>query len=499
MKNDQAEKLVAPSADLSGLPQENLVTPTVVASNAAPAATTNDQPAAAPPAMPAQASSVATPVGPVQASNTPVATPTKASSDELPTAYHCRNISVFGRVISSEAIRIPGFVCFLGRVEIGATSINYGSCPAASTYDPFTKGYNGAPCKFDVTLNVHLADPGDASKMQPGKLVRLGGDFSVAKKQRVDYLTVKNARVLEVDPFDRSAVAIEPTAKASPAAAIALNTQSVAPPAAHDLPAGPVQASLNAATKPNAPTVHQCRDSKVFARVLSPEAIQLSGFTCFTGDAAPLKFGSCPLSSMDLSDRERGCKFDVTMKVRLADPTDVGKMQPNRIVRLGGDVRVTTENHVDDLMMENARVVQADPFGLSASALKCQPPELVALSKRLDRRLCVQNDIVANLNVARPALEAAANAPVAYPKTNKPSLTANTGDADAITCRQRGISSTGRLSSSPLNCAYNSYWVWTDIHPPRRQPMGDIGPYNPPGYGDGSGAIAQSGVIFNGR
>jgi len=29
--------------------------------------------------------------------------------------------------------------------------------------------------------------------------------------------------------------------------------------------------------------------------------------------------------------------------------------------------------------------------------------------------------------------------------------------------------------------------------------MGDIGPYNPPGYGDGSGAIAQSGVIFNGR
>ena len=273
---------------------------------------------------------------------------------------------------------------------------------------------------------------------------------------------------------------------------------NAAPAATSDQPApsapASAQASLNATAPSNAPSVYRCRSSKVFARVLSPDEIQLSGFTCFTDDSAPLKFGSCPLSSTDLSDRERGCKFDVTMKVRLADPADAGKMQMNRVVQLGGDVRVSTQNHTDDLVLENARIVQADPFGLSRQVVKCQPAELAELSGRLDRRLCVQNDILANLAVARPALEAAARSPVAYSKTNKPSLTVNSGDADAVTCRQRGT------GMQPLNCAYNSFWTWTDLHPHRPQPMNDIGPfYSGENAGTGSGVIAQSGVIFNGR
>jgi len=278
-------------------------------------------------------------------------------------------------------------------------------------------------------------------------------------------------------------------------AVVALNEARAAPandqPAASVQPAAPVLASLSSpvAVKSNEPAVHNCRSAKLFARVLSPEEIQLSGFTCFTDDkeGSPLKFGSCPLSSTDLSDRERGCKFDLTMKVQLADPADAGKMQMNRIVRLGGDVRVTTQDHADELTVENARVLQVDPFGLSRQAVKCQPPELAEISKRVGHRLCVQNDVLANLNVAGPALQAAAGAPVHDPVANKPS-----GDADAITCRQYGI------GIQPLNCAYNSYWVWADLHPrPHNYYAPTEGPFYSGGNSGGGGGIAQGGVVFS--
>ena len=54
-----------------------------------------------------------------------------------------------------------------------------------------------------LTLHVQLANPADASKMPPGKLVTLTGDFSVITQNKTAYLLVQNARVLHGDPFGR--------------------------------------------------------------------------------------------------------------------------------------------------------------------------------------------------------------------------------------------------------------------------------------------------------
>jgi hypothetical protein len=185
-KNSQPENLVVPSPDLRLLHNENLATPIVVASSAAPAPTPNDQPAASPAP------------GSVQPSlNNP------AASNEPATVYHCHNTSVFGRVISPKAIQMQGFTCFLDANYDGSPAssgglhdIPFGSCPLAST----TSAHK-SECKWDVALNVRLADSADAAKMRPGMLVRLGGDFRATRQRQTDYLTVENARVLFVDLF----------------------------------------------------------------------------------------------------------------------------------------------------------------------------------------------------------------------------------------------------------------------------------------------------------
>ena len=204
--NGQTETLMLPIPDLSGLlPNESLPTPTVVASHEARAATATDQPAA---------SAQAPAPGLVQASLANP-TPAKPGSHEPPTAYTCRNTKVFGRVISSEAIQMQGFRCFLRSREAG--EVRYGSCPLLSTAGPsfistgtrlrqaeddaLSRGRGS--CPFDVTMNVKLADPAEASKMQPGKMLSLAGDFRVTTEHRIVYLTVTNAKVIWFDPFDR--------------------------------------------------------------------------------------------------------------------------------------------------------------------------------------------------------------------------------------------------------------------------------------------------------
>jgi hypothetical protein len=116
-------------------------------------------------------------------------------------------------------------------------AVRFGSCPLASTYsypgdlsgpyarDP-SRTYRGdmtgrlnrlkeqdADCKFDTQMNVRLADPADAAKMQPGKMVRLAGDFKVTRQNNIDYLSVTDARVTWTDPFDRHAAAEQPASQ----------------------------------------------------------------------------------------------------------------------------------------------------------------------------------------------------------------------------------------------------------------------------------------------
>jgi hypothetical protein len=52
-------------------------------------------------------------------------------------------------------------------------------------------------------MTVQFANPVDATKMPPGKLVTLKGEFLVITQNKVSYLLTQNARFLYADPFGR--------------------------------------------------------------------------------------------------------------------------------------------------------------------------------------------------------------------------------------------------------------------------------------------------------
>ncbi|MES2472282.1 MAG: hypothetical protein V4601_05520, partial [Pseudomonadota bacterium] len=146
-----------------------------------------------------------------------------ASSSEPPVITNCHNNNVFGRVVSVGVVEMPGFLCDLGIGGAGpAGSKTFGPCPYMEGDPKFANrittdtrlgsyamdrariGWPGSgSCTFDVRMNVRLADPADAGKMIPGTTVRLAGDFRVASRDRTDYLSVSNAKVIWVDPFTR--------------------------------------------------------------------------------------------------------------------------------------------------------------------------------------------------------------------------------------------------------------------------------------------------------
>jgi beta-lactamase regulating signal transducer with metallopeptidase domain len=197
----KADTLAVPPSDLTRLlPSKNLVTPTVLASSAP--------------------STVQAPAG--------------AASNDQEKVIRCSNTSVFGRVLSSEAVQLQGFNCtsFPGgpTTAVGtdananagisfSSELRFGSCPNASA-DPSglavtnRLGRAAHPCAFDVQMNVRLADLADSAKMRPGKMVRLAGDFHVIRRSGMDYLSVTNAKVIWTDPFDRHASADQPAPKA---------------------------------------------------------------------------------------------------------------------------------------------------------------------------------------------------------------------------------------------------------------------------------------------
>jgi hypothetical protein len=236
--DSKIDALAAPPSDLSPvLPNPTLATPKVVASNdppatpvqpSSPAVALSDQPAA-PPATTRDLSA-----GPAQtALNTPPATPPKLDTNAPYKRMECGFVAsgvgsgfVEGRVTSSTTVQMPRLTC-------GGPGGGSYSAPGGGT-DGFGGGSSvsfpmGPPCDRThsirssiwgrycptvpwATMNVHLADPADASKMPLGKVVALRGDFFVITQNNVQYWGVQNARILYVDPFDRHAEADRPPA-----------------------------------------------------------------------------------------------------------------------------------------------------------------------------------------------------------------------------------------------------------------------------------------------
>jgi hypothetical protein len=79
----------------------------------------------------------------------------------------------------------------------------------------------------------------------------------------------------------------------------------------------------------------------------------------------------------------------------------------------------------------------------------CEQPELALLSKELGRTVCVQYDMIKDMKVVRPAVEAAARASV-----GRSIKIAASDDPSAITCREHDVA----FRSSNLVCARNSDW-----------------------------------------
>jgi hypothetical protein len=102
----------------------------------------------------------------------------------------------------------------------------------------------------------------------------------------------------------------------------------------------------------------------------------------------------------------------------------------------------------------------------------CEPPQVVKLSKQVNRRVCVQKDILANLREKSPALEVAARSPVKFMREDKLS-----SDPSAVTCQQTIAEAFSRLSRPRLNCAHNSYRLAEAREPKTYHPV-DLQQYN---------------------
>ena len=187
-------------------------------------------------------------------------------------------------------------------------------------------------------------------------------------------------------PNDPPATPAQPPPNASPA--MALNDQPAGLPTMRDLSVGPVQAGLS--TPPATPpdfdpsepyditTCNNVPDGTVTARVTSSTTIQMPKFSCgrhiigveqaLAGDNGDINYhGRCKnyAHSIPSSIWGRFCPITpwLTMTVQLANPADAGKMPLGKVVTLKGNFFVIAQNKVAYLLVKNARVLYADPFG----------------------------------------------------------------------------------------------------------------------------------------
>jgi hypothetical protein len=177
--------------------------------------------------------------------------------------------------------------------------------------------------------------------------------------------------------------------------AVALSDQPrVQPTTTRDLSAEPVQEALSTPPStppdfnPNEPYAKKtCRDvpnGTVTGRATSSTTIQMPGFSCVSdlgGQNRYYKGGSycfslaCPCQNHATSDPIFGrvCLPLLTMTVQLANRADASKMPLGKLVTLKGDFFVITQNKIDYLFVQNARVLYVDPFDRHAEADQLAP------------------------------------------------------------------------------------------------------------------------------
>jgi hypothetical protein len=180
---------------------------------------------------------------------------------------------------------------------------------------------------------------------------------------------------------------------------------------------GQIQAALNDpapmpsnASSDATSSTFSCRNRNVTGRVIAPDGIQMPGFRCALGQTGN---SEDPTPIVALGKPGHAGNPGITMRVQLADAADAGKMQRGQLVTMTGTIHVTKfGNGHYFLAMTDAKVDWVDPFHRTAApdtgTIVCDPPELVALSKQVGRRLCAQNDIVNNLGTTGPTLAEAA-------------------------------------------------------------------------------------------
>jgi beta-lactamase regulating signal transducer with metallopeptidase domain len=313
---------------------------------------------------------------------------------------------------------------------------------------------------------------------------------------------------------------------AEPPATPALVASNPPPAAAsRDVPA---QAPRNdqditpAKSGPNEPRIKAtCFDvpnNSVTGRVVSSKAIELHNFSCRREEqnGLPLFYVPGPCKNT-LVPRSCENRFPLTMNVELADPADASKMHPGALVTLKGIFRVYTQNNVDYLFVQEAKVLHGDPFVpdrhssndapastmasnappaeptqgeptvrktlMAASslallagasqvgaqsndvptgtrdpdALTCNAPELVPLAKAVNWRICLQNSLVATLG-EDGGLRLGGTAVRSYSDLPISELPTGEGDPNGVTCQEPQLL-TGTRWRGPIACAHNAFWA----------------------------------------
>ena len=118
------------------------------------------------------------------------------------TTWPCRNTSVLGRIVSPKVMQVPAFVCLGSDAPSFYASHRNGPCPEARPDLASANRLEGAvaqPCLSEVRINLGLADPADAGKMERGKTVRLGGAFRVVRRDDGEFIAADNVRPLQTD------------------------------------------------------------------------------------------------------------------------------------------------------------------------------------------------------------------------------------------------------------------------------------------------------------
>jgi hypothetical protein len=108
-----------------------------------------------------------------------------------------------GRVTSSTTVQMPYFAACRKTYGYRAGWGNWRSCEYHTNIIRSSIWGRYCPIEPWFTVTVLFANPADASKMPLGKVVRLKGAPFVITQNKVDYLGVKDARVLYADPFGR--------------------------------------------------------------------------------------------------------------------------------------------------------------------------------------------------------------------------------------------------------------------------------------------------------